>query len=47
MQWPRTVRNGGKFYWKPKSTTDYSSREEEEEEGGLTEDFLENPGTTL
>jgi hypothetical protein len=27
-----TVRNGGKLYWKPKSTTDCSVREEEEEE---------------
>jgi hypothetical protein len=32
MQWLRTVRNGGKLYWKPKSTTDCSAREEEEEE---------------
>jgi hypothetical protein len=32
MQWLRTVRNGGKLYWKPKSTTDCSVREEEEEE---------------
>jgi hypothetical protein len=28
MQWLRTVRNGGKLYWKPKSTTDCSVREE-------------------
>jgi hypothetical protein len=32
MQWLRTVRNGGKLYWKPKSTTECSAREEEEEE---------------
>jgi hypothetical protein len=32
MQWLRTVRNGGKLYWKPKSTTDCSVREEEEEQ---------------
>jgi hypothetical protein len=37
MQWKfqldgcLTVRNGGKLYWKPKSTTDCSAREEEEE----------------
>jgi hypothetical protein len=39
MQWLRTVRNGGKLYWKPKSPTDCSTREEEEEF------FLENNGT--
>jgi hypothetical protein len=32
MQWLRTVRNGGKLYCKPKSTTDCSAREEEVEE---------------
>jgi hypothetical protein len=32
MQWQRTVRNGGKFYWKPKSTADCSIRGEEEED---------------
>jgi hypothetical protein len=30
MQWLSTVRNGGKLYWKAKSTTDCSAREEEE-----------------
>jgi hypothetical protein len=32
MQWLRTIRNGGKLYWKPKSTMDCSAREEEEED---------------
>jgi hypothetical protein len=29
LQWLRAVRNGGKFYWKSKSTTDCSAREED------------------
>jgi hypothetical protein len=40
MQWLRTVRNGGKFYWKPKSTTGCSAREEEEEEEEEEESLL-------
>jgi hypothetical protein len=30
LQWLRTVRNGGKLYWRPKSTTDCRAREEED-----------------
>jgi hypothetical protein len=27
-QWPETVGNGGRLYWKPRSTTDRSARGE-------------------
>jgi hypothetical protein len=29
MQWLRTVRNGGKLYWKPRFTMGCSAQEEE------------------
>jgi hypothetical protein len=35
-EWLRTIRNGGKFYWKPKSTMDCNAQEEEEEESAAT-----------
>jgi hypothetical protein len=25
MQWPETIRNGGRLYWKPRSTMDCSN----------------------
>jgi hypothetical protein len=36
----KTFRNGGKLYWKPKSTTDCSAREEEEEEDLLFDSLI-------